>query len=177
MYKRTLIGLTILFLTPLFSSGQDTTATIDDPVLTGKILRTDLLDAPYGTWFKENYDAYTVDENMAETFRDALTDLDIVIFLGTWCSDSKRELPRIFKIFDYLAIPPERISLVAVDRDKLTPDQDEQGFNIHHVPTAIFYLEGIELGRFIEEPFGSLEKDFADILLGGPYIPRYEERN
>ncbi len=177
MYKRTLIGITILFLIPMVTSGQDTTATIDDPMLTGKILRIDLLDAPYGNWFKKNFDAYTVDKNIAETFRDALTDLDIVIFMGTWCGDSKREVPRILKVLDYLEIPPERISLVAVDRDKLTPDQDEEGFNIHHVPTVIFYLEGIEMGRFIEEPFGSLEKDFADILLGKPYIPRYEEQN
>lgn len=174
MYKGTIIGVTIFLLTPILSSSQETTATLDDPMLKGKILRIDLLDAPYGTWFKENFNAYAVDKNMAETFRDALTDLDIVIFLGTWCSDSKREVPKIFKILDYLAIPPERIRLVAVDRDKISPDQDEEGFNIHHVPTVIFYLEGIEMGRFIEEPFGSLEKDFADILLGEPYIPRYE---
>ncbi len=67
--------------------------------------------------------------------------------------------------------------MVAVNRDKLTPNQDEMGFNIHHVPTVIFYLEGIEMGRFVEEPFGSLEKDLADILLGEPYIPRYEGQN
>lgn len=176
MYKRTIIGITIMLLTPMMSSGQDTTANSDDPMLTGNISRINLLDAPYGAWFKENIDAYTVDKNKAEAFRDALADLDIVIFLGTWCSDSKREVPRIFKILDYLAIPPERIRIVAVDRDKLTPDHDEVGFNIHHVPTVIFYLEGIEMGRFVEEPFGSLEKDFADILLGEPYIPRYEQQ-
>ena len=43
---------------------------------------------------------------------------------------------------------------------------ETEGLNIEKVPTFIFYKNGIEIGRIIESPEKSIEKDFLKILNG-----------
>ena len=49
-------------------------------------------------WFPKQYDKYQPMLEKIDT--NALNETDIVVFMGTWCHDSKREVPRLYKILD-----------------------------------------------------------------------------
>ena len=88
------------------------------------------------------------------------------MFFGTWCGDSHREVPRLLKILDAVKYPEQRLTLVAVNRKKETPDGEDVPYNIKRVPTIIVQNKyGKEVGRIIESPnSGSLENDLLEIL-------------
>ncbi len=134
-------------------------------ILLGRIERATLGEEPYRTWFDEQYGGYRLDTLTLALLAESLVDVDIKIFLGTWCPDSRREVPRVYKILDYLGYPAEQVTLIALDRDKHGPAHEEEGFDIALVPTIIFYRGGVEIGRIIERPTNSLEEDMLDILL------------
>ena len=52
------------------------------------------------------------------------------------------------------------------NRDLVGPAGEEGGMNITHVPTFIFYRDGLELGRIVEYPNRTIEKDMVEILVG-----------
>ncbi len=84
--------------------------------------------------------------------------------MGTWCSDSRREVPRFKKILDLLNYPAEKVKIFAVNRDKKIEKEDISGLRIEFVPTFIFYSDGKETGRIVETPYKSLEADMLKIF-------------
>ena len=52
------------------------------------------------------------------------------------------------------------------DHYKESPQHEEKGWDIEFVPTIIFLRNGKELGRIVESPEQSLEKDMRKILIG-----------
>jgi tetratricopeptide (TPR) repeat protein len=97
--------------------------------------------------------------------------------MGTWCSDSQREVPRLVKTLQVLKFPGEQLSIIGVnratDRYKQSPNGEEVGKNIHRVPTIIFYKNGEEVNRVIERPVASMEQDMQAITSGEKYTPNY----
>lgn len=91
-------------------------------------------------------------------------DVDYLVFLGTWCSDSRREVPRFLKIMDQAGITADRIRLYGVDRAKESGDGMAGRYAISRVPTFILLRGGEELGRIVEHPVTTLEGDLLDIL-------------
>ncbi len=92
------------------------------------------------------------------------TDYTIKIVMGTWCSDSRREVPRFYKLLDELKLVDEEITLINVDRMKKVPEINMDDLNILLVPTFIIYRGGKEIGRIVETPIETLEKDLLNIL-------------
>jgi thiol-disulfide isomerase/thioredoxin len=84
--------------------------------------------------------------------------------MGTWCSDSRREVPRFLRILDELNFNNELLTINYVDRKKESPEGDISSLDIKYVPTFIFYKGGKEIGRIIETPQITLESDFKNIL-------------
>lgn len=146
-------------------------------MLLGKCTRDALLQPPFADWFKPNYDSYVVDSFTCNFIRPLLAGKSITIFMGTWCGDSKRELPRVLKMLDCCAFPPENITMIMVsNKDSLykkSPQHEEAGKNIVRVPTIIIEHNGKEIGRIIEFPVSSLEKDMLSILRRENYVPNY----
>ena len=97
--------------------------------------------------------------------------------MGTWCGDSKREVPRFYNILETAQFPLDRLTLVAVsgnrDTYKQSPGGEEEGLSIHRVPTFIFYKNGQEINRIVESPVETLEADIAAIVKG-IYSPNYQ---
>lgn len=110
---------------------------------------------------------------MVTALGEALKGVDITLFLGSWCKDSKREVPRFFKILDAADYNGD-VELIAVDRRKKTPENLQKGKDIKRVPTMIFKKDGEEIGRIVEYPVESLEKDIQKILSGQAYTHAYE---
>ena len=131
----------------------------------------------YKAWFDQSYNSYTVDTETAGQVRPLLKDMRMQIFLGTWCGDSRRETPRMLRLLKEAGMDSTRVDLIFVDNTsrqyKQSPEHEERGLNIHHVPTFILYVQGKEKGRIVESPVVSLEKDMLAILSGAAYEPNY----
>ena len=148
-------------------------------MLLGKCTRAALLQQPFLDWFKPNYDSYHVDSFTCNFIRPLLAGKSITIFLGTWCGDSKREVPRVLKMLDCCGFPASNLTLIMVsNKDSLykkSPQHQEAGKNIVRVPTIIIEQKGVEIGRIIEFPVTSLEKDILSILRKEKYQPNYHQ--
>ena len=149
--------------------------TSEDPILLGKTKRSQLHDEPYSKWFTPTYEEYVVDTATVSTIGRKLRDAHLTIFMGTWCEDSQLQMPALFKVLDEAGFNPNHYTLVTVSEEKDTPNGLEKGKNIISVPTIIINMEGKEIGRIVEYPIESLEKDLEKILNGEPYKHAYEE--
>ncbi len=119
----------------------------------------------FNDWFQLEYDNYTVDnETLDQITLDNLDSLKITIVLGTWCSDSQREFPRFYKVLEKISFSFEYLTIIAVNRTKQAPETTVGELNIQLVPTFIFSKNGKEIGRIIETPEVSLEKDLKKII-------------
>ena len=148
-------------------------------MLLGKCTRDALLQTPFSEWYKPNYDSYVVDTFTCSFIRPLLAGKTITIFMGTWCGDSKREVPRVLKMLDCCGFPMKNVSLFMVsNKDSLykkSPQHEEEGRNIVRVPTIILQQKGVEIGRIIEFPVLTLEKDMLAILKKENYQPNHHQ--
>ncbi len=147
------------------------------PILLGKINNEGLNQKPYSNWFSTNYSTYTPKQSSIDSLKGKLDQYTIKLFMGTWCGDSKREVPRFYKTLENIGYPLDRLTTIAVDYRKATykqsPGGEHEGLNIHRVPTFIFYKDGKEVNRIVESPKNTLETDMAHILSEN-YTPKYE---
>ncbi|MFT4575955.1 MAG: thiol-disulfide isomerase/thioredoxin [Polaribacter sp.] len=142
--------------------------------LIGITARADFDQQPYTSWFKLYSDRYTVDKKVAKKIKKGLKNITIKAFMGTWCGDSKRETPKFYKLLSLAKFNLENLEMITVNRGKKTPDHLQKGFDIKRVPTFIFYKKGEEIGRFVERPRETLEKDILKILTGKEYKHSYD---
>lgn len=134
----------------------------------------DLTKSPYDSWFTENYNNYELDIETADKIKKLLNrKVSIKVIMGTWCSDSRENVPGFFKLMDYLKFSTRKIQLIGLDLDKKNPRQDESKYEIINVPTFIFYKDGEEINRIVELTIESIEKDILKILDGSGYENAY----
>ncbi len=174
MSKITAISIAILFSAISFAQ----TSEPKPRILYGAITKDNLTISPYDKWFTAGYDAYKPNaETVAQLRKQSLKDYSIQIFLGTWCGDSKREVPRFMKLRNEIGIPANNIKIITVgDGDSLykqSPEHEEKGLGIFRVPAFIIYKNGVEVNRITEYPVNSLEKDVLNIITNQPYTPNY----
>lgn len=131
----------------------------------GYFNRDRLQSEPYSEWFKSEYDGYSFNTSAVNSLLDISREgLAIKIVMGTWCPDSRREVPRFLKILDLWQFPAEKVSFFGVDKTKSSELPDYKSLGIERVPTFIIYENKIEKGRIIETPSTSLEQDLINIL-------------
>ena len=150
--------------------------TIDDGMmLLGVINRDGFKNDFFSEWYKENYKEHALDTTIIEVLTTKLNEVSIKVFMGTWCSDSQKEVPALYKILDAAKYDYSKLTIVAVSHDKDTPEHLEKGMDIQYVPTIILYKEGKEIGRFVEFAQENLEKDMLAIINEVGYKNSYEE--
>ncbi len=151
---------------------------VEEEILLGKQDRQALEKEPYAHWFSTNYKEYSLDSTkvaqLTPYIKD-IKDLSIKVFMGTWCEDSQRETPALYKILDAVNFDYSHLQLITVSREKDTPEEFEKGLDIEKVPTFIFYENGQEMGRYVEFARQSLEDDILAIISGKPYKHSYED--
>ncbi len=124
-----------------------------------------LKNEPYASWFYKGYDEYSFNTDAINNLLDiSKDDISIKIVMGTWCPDSRREVPRFMKVLDTWKFPQEKVTFIGVDIDKKSPVGEFDQLDIQRVPTFIIYKNNIEAGRIIENPTTSLEQDMVNIL-------------
>jgi len=147
------------------NAGAQEQAIVDKDML-GVVHKQDFMQEPYVEWYEPEYQNYKLDTKTLYKIKDKMPEIKIKVFFGSWCGDSRREVPRFIKILDYLGIDYDNVEFIALDRNKSAPQYKKNIYNIKYVPTFIFFKGEKELGRIIESPEISLEKDMAKIVGG-----------
>jgi len=165
------LTLFIVFLLPvhfIFSQNLNTIikdADLNDKqVMVGKCDREGLQQNEFGVYFKSQYEVYNPAEKYIDQMKEKINLLDITIVFGTWCSDSKIQVPRFYKILDMAGYNEKRMTVIGVSHSKQAYTTNIEHLKIERIPTFIIYQNGKELGRIIESPKKSLEKDLARIV-------------
>lgn len=91
----------------------------------------------------------------------------VKVFLGSWCDDSRFELRHFMHLLDALASDtPFAVEFVAVDEEKREPASEVGSNQIWYLPTFIVLRNGHEVGRIVEHPPHTLERDLLLLLDG-----------
>lgn len=115
--------------------------------------------------FQAAYDTCTIAPEFVEMIKGVQDDVEYLVFFGSWCGDSKREVPRFLKIADMAGIPGARIRFYGLDRTKKSADGVASQYLIERIPTFILLKAGVEVGRITEVPKASMEADLLMILV------------
>ncbi len=122
---------------------------------------------PYASWYIKGFDEYIpVADPINKLLEISKEGVSIKIVLGTWCPDSRREVPRFMRVLDIWQFPVDKVTFIGVDDAKRSPVGEYVSLNIQRVPTFIIYKNNVETGRIIENPTTSLEQDMVNILTG-----------
>lgn len=121
----------------------------------------------YPEWQQIEQD-YQPQEKILTKLKTIQVPFQVKIFLATWCPDSRREVPRFFKILHQSGLDKQTdVKMWAVDRKLNTVQNLSRTFGIKRVPTFIFYRAGKEIGRIVETPQALyLEEDVLSIIKG-----------
>ena len=117
-------------------------------------------------WSSYSADSYQPSEAKIQSIAQLVTskDASFIAFAGSWCPDTIKQLPMIYKIFGLAPIAPNKIELYGVDRKKKEPSATAEKFGIKKVPTLVILSHGKEIGRITEYPEVSWEDDMITIL-------------
>lgn len=172
------IGL-LLFLLPFLFINCNSTGKIiindNEKIMIGKASKSDLEKSPFNSWYTSGFNEYKPNKDIVDQLKDKVTNITVTIFMGTWCEDSQNHVPHFYKVLEACQFKNRGITLIAMDRNKTTPELFEKDLNITNVPTFIFFEKGVEINRIIESPKISLEQDMLDILSGKDYNPNYSK--
>lgn len=137
------------------------------PVMTGALERASVEAIP--GWKSEA----AIDEAAAKKLAQVPAGASVTIVFGTWCGDSRREVPRFWKALDVVtgtgAAVPFSVKLVGVDRRHESPTftgAGADGLDIRYVPTFIVVRDRKEVGRVVESAPNGIEKDLLSLLDG-----------
>lgn len=171
-------ALSVVYMS-LFSSnipeGMFEDSNTGNPMLLGPIAIEELQQEPFNGWYQMESQGYDVDIELTNAI-DNPSQYSYEVFLGTWCGDSRREVPRMEKILSEMGVDIAMVSIIAVDRDKISPNGEHEGKDIRYVPTLIVSKDNQEIGRIVESPSSetaTLESDLFEITLGIAPTPNY----
>ena len=112
------------------------------------------------------YSSYRPDNAVLGELNGLWSDsLSVKVIGGNWCSDTRRELPRICKVLDDIGAKVDFFDYYKVDRDKKPVQQDfaaEQ--TVTRVPTLFLFKNGKLLGQIVETPAKSWENDLMELV-------------
>jgi thiol-disulfide isomerase/thioredoxin len=136
-------------------------------VLSGNVTRAQLAaDAEFKDAYAKEYGQYK--PQIPEQLQQKLSSKKLLIVMGTWCADSKMQVPRLLKILDAANFPQQQLTIIAVNDKKSEPHELVKKYHIRRVPTFIVMnMNGKILGRIIEKPGKTIEEDLGRILAKG----------
>lgn len=170
-YMKSLLLILAVILSTVILAQEKNKIIVDEElnerVLIGPCDRDGLESEIFKEYYKNEYGDYKPDEAIVKKIKGLKKGVEIVIVMGSWCQDSEEQVPRFYKIIDQATIRDSKINLIAVNRAKTAGETDISALDIERVPTFIFYKKGREIGRIVETPTSTLEKDMLLILTMG----------
>ena len=140
----------------------------------GEFSRDQLENSTHNSWFVENYNAHPLNKALVSQIDSLFDDIEVTIYMGTWCEDSQREVPGFFKIIDALEAKDQIQPIVGLNEDKVSHDGSAEQAGVTNVPTFVFSKDGEEINRIVEFPIISLEQDILEILQEKGYKHAYD---
>lgn len=120
-----------------------------DVMLFGRTSLSGLNRSPYKEWFEKGQADYEPDSNIIKQLKPFAKDLSFKIYAGTWCGDTRRELPRFAKVLAKMGVRPSSYELYMVDNHaetyKQAPENAIYGESIFRVATFIIEKDGKEI--------------------------------
>ncbi|MFM2285734.1 MAG: putative thioredoxin family protein [Bacteroidota bacterium] len=135
----------------------------DSIIVTGKF-STDLLQSEWFQQWNNSSVNYQPDAATMEQLATIPTaELQVIVYLGTWCDDSKLHVPAFLNIAHKMELD---FVLIGVNREKECPFEKKEckNWDIQNVPTFVVKRNDVEIGRIIETPAQSIEKDLLKLL-------------
>ncbi len=167
--KTSCVNLAILlFVTSIFSlqcSSREKKEPSTPQILTGWLTKNTLF-AEFPDYEQQMHD-YQPEADIIKQIDVLNKDIHILMILGTYCPDCKREVPRLLKIIDELQQTRIHYKMFGLNRAKADTSGMREKYGIEYIPTFIIYVEDTELGRIIERPMIRLEHDLLEILQAG----------
>ena len=137
----------------------------EPPSLLGPVTREEI-EAAEPEWVAAEAEA-ELDVEAAQALAAVEPGAEVDVYLGTWCSDSRRELARFWRALDEnLGIVPFDVEYIAVDRSDKRPPELLRDLDLRYVPTFIVRRDGREVGRMVEVSPHGIERDLLGILDG-----------
>jgi cyclophilin family peptidyl-prolyl cis-trans isomerase len=124
------------------------------------------LDREIAGW-REERESYKPQQKWLDMLRTAKLRYGLLVAMGTWCGDSREQVPRLQAVLSALGerSPFDPARLVGVDRSKAIDAKLYPYGVVELVPTVVVTVGGSEVGRIVEEPkSGSIEEDLVRIL-------------
>lgn len=113
---------------------------------------------------KPDEDNYLPDDEAMAALKQWRTPTEILVFFGSWCKDTRRELPRFLAVLHRADNQAFRVRYLGLDRTKNDSAGVAVGYHITNVPTFVFLRDDEELGRIVEQPTSTIEEEWVDIL-------------
>ena len=133
--------------------------------MTGTVEREEI-EAAVPDWVQAEVEA-PLDRETAAALAAVEPGAEITVFLGTWCGDSRREVPRFWRALDESGgLVPFTVRHIGVSRDKKAPAELVTANDIRYVPTFIVTRNGAEVGRIVESAPHGVEADLLALLSG-----------
>ena len=158
----TLLSITIIFAQSSVEISRDYNGS---KVLKGFIAKKDLVTDTAFSWFVQNQKEFTPNADVVKQYTANKDSINIIVFGGTWCGDTKHLLPNFIATTDAAGFPDNHITIIGVDRNKKTLFNLSEAFAITNVPTFILMKNGKEIGRVVEYgKIGAPEKEIAGMI-------------
>lgn len=88
--------------------------------------------------------------------------VEVIVFLGSWCADSRKNVPIFFK--SIMGNSNFEVEMWALNLKKQINNGLHELYKIKRVPTFIFKYNDKEIGRITEFPKKTMEIDILEIL-------------
>lgn len=131
---------------------------------TGEVTREGILEGDAG--WKAAYDKAEPDAETSKKLGQVEPGATVEVYLGTWCGDSRREVPRFWKALDQAGDVPFELSYVGVDRSFNADEVSLDDVDLEAVPTFVVFRDGDEVGRVVENAPDTIEADLLSLLTG-----------
>jgi thiol-disulfide isomerase/thioredoxin len=166
---KTTLPFILILMISLSAFAQEINKTILDvksqkEILIGQCNLDGLRKGEFGQFYQIEYGTYKPEVLVAEKIKTKLSNITMTLVMGTWCDDSKTQVPRFFKLMEKVGYDSSKITIYCVNREKKTEKGEIDNMKITLVPTFIINRNGTEVGRIVETPKVSLEADLLEIL-------------
>ncbi len=145
--------------------GYEVSSDGTNKILKGLISRDMLENDTAFKWFHANQTGYTPDVETVSVLKAKGSQVQFVVFGGTWCEDTQALLPKFFLLLDAASIPGDQVQVIGVDHQKKSIDHFPEDMHLTNTPTFIILKGGKEVGRVVEYgKTGQWDKEIGQIV-------------
>ncbi len=90
--------------------------------------------------------------------------LDLICFLGTWYPLSEDVVPKLLRILEMSYMPYVTLTLIGVHPNMTDDAGLVQQHRIQGLPTILFVMDQLEVGRIVGQPGERIESQFLEIV-------------